>query len=1394
MAVVVDFYGCKNVSMYFDSVKISISTPETIKAESCGEIKKPETINYRTFKPERDGLFCEKIFGPKKSYECSCGKYKRVKYRGIVCERCGVEVTSSKVRRERMGHIELAAPVAHIWFLRSLPSRIGILLDMPLKTIEKALYFEAYLVIDSGITDLEVGTLLNESQYNDAIEKHGDGSFIAGMGAEIIRDILKSLNLPNLRDKLRLELASVGSEVKKKKIVKRLRLIEDFINSNNDPASMIITVLPVIPADLRPLVMLDGGRFATSDINELYRRVINRNNRLKSLIALEAPAIIIYNEKRMLQEAVDALLDNGRRSRAVKGANKRPYKSLSDMLKGKHGRFRLNLLGKRVDYSGRSVIVVGPELALNQCGLPKKMALELFKPFIYSRLETYGIAATLKVARRMVQSEVPEVWDILDEVIHGHPVLLNRAPTLHKLGIQAFEPILIEGKAIQLHPLVCTAFNADFDGDTMSVHLPLSIEAQVESRLLIMSTNNVLSPSNGHPIMMPSKDIVLGLYYLTLVNHDFESISEKDFRNEEGDIINYFSDPEEVVHAYDAGFINLHTAIKCRIKEQGKYSLVKTTYGRLLVYTALPDDHSLPFSLVNVTFVSKYITHLVDSVYRNCGSNGTVVLLNRLMRLGFDYATKSGISFGKEDMVTPDTKPAHIQSASEEVKKFEDHYRDGLITNSERYNKVIDVWSKCSDFIANDMMDCISDSSSIQSLNSIYMMAHSGARGSRAQIKQLAGMRGLMAKPSGEIIETPIVSNFREGLKVSEYFDSTHGARKGLADIALKTANSGYLTRRLVDVSQDCVVTEFNCDDEDENNSDSSDFGGITVKPKLESGVVVIDIGSLVLGRVLSEDVFDPSTGKKLLSKGTLISESEADLLTQKGLESVRIRSVLTCKLREGVCAMCYGRDLSTGKIVSPGAAVGVIAAQSVGEPGTQLTMRTFHVGGTATRRADASSVISSCSGVVNLNNAVLILNRNSENIVVSRSCSVTVCDKSGVQRVQGRVPYGATLFFKEGQEVSLGAKLAEWDPYTTPVITEKSGLIRYCDLIEGASISEVVNDLTGMSNKIVVDWKYKGSEFVGLKPRIAIIDPDTGEIAKLDRGADAVNFIPINSVLNVSDGQEVLAGDVLAKVSRDFIKTRDITGGLPRVVELFEARRPRNPAIISRLDGVVDFGKDYYKSKRRITIRPNDENIEPIEHLVPKGRHVLVNAGDFVAKGDLIVDGDPDAHEILEVLGVEALAHYMINEIQQVYRLQGVKIDNKHFEVILKQMLQKVEIVDSGDTALLIGEHIDRKDITKVNASVKSDERPARYVPVLLGITKASLQTKSFISAASFQETTKVLTDAAIRGKVDRLSGLKENVIVGKLLPVGTGFVIKHALSNKDVTDESEEVVEEGV
>ncbi len=1385
MSVLIDFYGCKNVSLYFDKIRIRLFTAKNIISNSCGEVLRPETINYRTFKPERDGLFCQKIYGPIKSYECGCGKYKRMgNNRGIVCAKCGVEVTSSKVRRERMGHIQLAAPVAHIWFLRSLPSRIGTLLDIPLKSIEKVLYFESYLVLDPGSTGIPYGTLLTEAQYDDAVQDDDEGTFSAGMGAEILSELLGSLNLVELGESLRQQLASVSSEIKRKKLVKRLRLVEDFIRSGNDPKSMIITVLPVIPADLRPLVMLDGGRFATSDINELYRRVINRNNRLRNLLKLDAPKIIIYNEKRMLQEAVDALLDNGRRSRAVKGSNKRPYKSLTDMLKGKHGRFRLNLLGKRVDYSGRSVIVVGPELALHQCGLPKTMALELFKPFIYSKLETYGIASTLKVAKMMVQSEVPEVWDILDEVIEGHPVLLNRAPTLHRLGIQAFQPIMTEGKAIQLHPLVCTAFNADFDGDTMSVHLPLSIEAQIEARLLIMSTNNILSPSNGKPIMLPSKDIVLGLYYLTLVGPDFESIDEKD--------LSCFASIDEAGHAFNSDYISLHQPILCRIFQGNANSIVRTTFGRLLLYQALPSGHNLPFSLVNVVFVSKYITYLIDSVYRSSGNQGTVTLLNRLMRLGFDYATKSSVSFGKEDMVSPDTKSMHVEKSLKEVQKFSQHYRDGLITNSERYNKVIDVWSSCTDSVAKDMMDCISRHDNVDNLNSIYMMAHSGARGSPAQIKQLAGMRGLMAKPSGEIIEMPIISNFREGLSVSEYFNSSHGARKGLADIALKTANSGYLTRRLVDVSQDCVVTEFDCNNINDNEAnDNNPFDGIRVKPKVESGVVVTDIYELVLGRVLAEDICDPVDGSVLFYKNTLMSEKDLEILATKSIESVKIRSVLTCKTNNGVCSMCYGRDLSTGRLVSTGSAVGVIAAQSVGEPGTQLTMRTFHIGGTATGKSEASSVIASCSGKVKFTNASVITNRNQEIIVVSRSCVASVIDSSGIERVQGRVPYGSVLFVKDKDNVHLGDKIAEWDPYSTPIITESDGIVEYCDLIEGASISEVTNDLTGMSNKIVVDWKYKGADFVGLKPRIAILDSNTDQIVQLKRGAESVSFVPIGSVLNVSNGQKVFAGDVLAKVSRDFVKTRDITGGLPRVVELFEARKPRNPAIVSRVEGVVSFGKDYYKSKRRIIIRPVDEESSPIEYLVPKGRHVLVNEGDFVAKGDLIVDGDPDAHEILNVLGVEALAHYMINEIQKVYRLQGVKIDNKHFEVILKQMLQKVEITDSGDTTLLIGEQIDKSDLKKINHSLKEDELPAKYSPLLLGITKASLQTKSFISAASFQETTKVLTDAAIRGKIDHLSGLKENVIVGKLLPVGTGFIMKQLLANTKKNDSKQSIAD---
>ncbi len=1338
----------------FDEIKISIASPERIRSWSYGEIKKPETINYRTFKPERDGLFCARIFGPIKDYECLCGKYKRMKYRGIICEKCGVEVTLSKVRRERMGHIELASPVAHIWFLKSLPSRIGLLIDMTLRDLERVLYFENHVVIEPGLTSLKRHQLLTEDQYQSALDEFGEQSFEAKIGAEALKEMLSRIDLDKERETLRVELKETSSEAKRKKLVKRLKLVESFIESGSRPEWMILDVVPVIPPELRPLVPLDGGRFATSDLNDLYRRVINRNNRLKRLIELRAPEIIVRNEKRMLQEAVDALFDNGRRGRVITGANKRPLKSLSDMLKGKQGRFRQNLLGKRVDYSGRSVIVVGPELRLHQCGLPKKMALELFKPFIYSKLELYGHASTIKAAKRMVEKERPEVWDILEQVIREHPVLLNRAPTLHRLGIQAFEPVLIEGKAIQLHPLVCTAFNADFDGDQMAVHVPLSLEAQLEARVLMMSTNNILSPANGKPIIVPSQDIVLGLYYITMERE-----------GERGEGMN-FAGVGEVHQALDANAISIHARISCRyrtVDKSGKATTirVKTTPGRMILSELLPRHPEVPFDLINRLLTKKEISNVIDAVYRHCGQKETVIFADRLMSLGYSYATRAGISFGKDDLIIPAAKGRLVTETQSRVKEFEQQYQDGLITQGEKYNKVVDAWSRCTDLVADEMMKEMQTLKPGEPINAVWMMAHSGARGSAAQIKQLAGMRGLMAKPSGEIIETPIISNFKEGLTVLEYFNSTHGARKGLADTALKTANSGYLTRRLVDVAQDAIITEDDC----------GTAGGLTVKAVVEGGEVISPLSERILGRVAAEDVTDPLTGKVLVKNGQIIEEREVDIIEKAGLQSVRIRSVLTCESKEGVCAACYGRDLARGTMVNTGEAVGVIAAQSIGEPGTQLTMRTFHIGGAVQHGGEQSSVEASYDGTISIKNRNVVKNSDGRLIVMSRNTELVLTDPSGRERARHRVPYGAKLFVDEGAKIQKGQKLVEWDPYTIPIITEKEGIAHYVDLVEGLSMREVVDEATGISNKVVVDWKQqpRGTD---LRPRITLRD-GKGNVIKLPNGIEARYFLSVDAVLSVENGAKVRAGDVLARIPRESSKTRDITGGLPRVAELFEARKPKDYAIISDITGRVEFGKDY-KTKRRIVVVPEEEGGQPVEYLIPKGKHISVQEGDYVQKGDLLMDGNPVPHEILRILGVEALASYLINEIQEVYRLQGVKINDKHIEVIVRQMLQKVEIEEPGDTTFLVGEQIDKSEFEAVNEKTqKEGGRPAIAKPVLQGITKASLQTRSFISAASFQETTRVLTEAAVSGKVDQLGGLKENVIVGRLIPAGTGAVV---------------------
>ena len=1345
----------------FDQIRISLASPEKIRSWSYGEIKKPETINYRTFKPERDGLFCARIFGPIKDYECLCGKYKRMKYKGIICEKCGVEVTLSKVRRERMGHIELAAPVAHIWFMKSLPSRIGLLLDMTLKDLERVLYFENYIVIEPGMTPLQPKELLNEDQFQNAVEEYGQDSFRYGIGAEAIREILTSIELEELRDEMRIDLKETGSEAKRKKLVKRLKLVDSFMVSGARPEWMILEVIPVIPPELRPLVPLDGGRFATSDLNDLYRRVINRNNRLKRLIELRAPEIIIRNEKRMLQESVDALFDNGRRGRAITGANKRPLKSLSDMLKGKQGRFRQNLLGKRVDYSGRSVIVVGPELKLHQCGIPKKMALELFKPFVYSKLELYGMATTIKAAKRMVEKERPEVWDILEEVIREHPVLLNRAPTLHRLGIQAFEPVLIEGKAIQLHPLVCTAFNADFDGDQMAVHVPLSLEAQLEARVLMMSTNNILSPANGKPIIVPTQDMILGLYYATM-----------DDEGEKGEGM-MFGGVAEIEHALLSKAVSLHARIKARyitVDENNKpvTSIVDTTPGRMLLAEELPRHPAVPFELINRLIRKKDITEVIDIVYRHCGQKKTVIFCDHIMGLGFRFAAKAGISFGKDDLIIPKSKDGMVKKTEGQVKEFEQQYQDGLITQGEKYNKVVDAWSHCTEEVAEAMMKEIQKIESGKRINSVYMMAHSGARGSAAQMKQLAGMRGLMAKPSGEIIETPIISNFKEGLNVLEYFNSTHGARKGLADTALKTANSGYLTRRLVDVAQDAIIIEDDCKTTE----------GVTTSHLMEGGDVVLSLGERVLGRVTNEDILNPETGEKVFKRGTLLSEAEVEVIGNIGVESMKIRSPLTCATIGGVCATCYGRDLSRGTIVNTGEAVGVIAAQSIGEPGTQLTMRTFHIGGAVQRGAEQSSIEAVFSAKATIVNRAVVKNSDKIMVVMSRNCEIVLEDELGREKARHRVPYGAKLYVDDNQKVEKGQKIAEWDPYTLPIVTEKAGIIHYMDLVEGISVRETLDEATGIASRVVVDWKQqpKGSD---LKPRITLRDKSAdqgGEVLTLDNGLEARYFLSVDSVLSVDNGQKVHAGDVLARIPRESSKTRDITGGLPRVAELFEARKPKDHSIIAETEGRVEFGKDY-KAKRRIVVKADDG--ETSEYMVPKGKHLAVQEGDYVRKGDPLMDGNPVPHDILKVMGVEALAQYLIKEIQDVYRLQGVKINDKHIEVIVRQMLQKVEIADGGDTTFLVGELPDKLEFDAENAKVKAEGgKPAKALPVLQGITKASLQTQSFVSAASFQETTRVLTEAAVTGKVDNLIGLKENVIVGRLIPAGTGALMNRLKS----------------
>ena len=1346
----------------FDQIRISIASPEKILSWSYGEIKKPETINYRTFKPERDGLFCARIFGPIKDYECLCGKYKRMKYKGIICEKCSVEVTLSRVRRERMGHIELAAPVAHIWFLKSLPSRIGLLLDMTLKDLERILYFEYYVVLEPGLTPLKDRQLLSEDEYLKAQEEFGGDSFTAQIGAEAIREMLKGLDLEKMAADLRVEIAESTSELKPKKLAKRLKLIEAFLQSGNKPEWMILTQVPVIPPDLRPLVPLDGGRFATSDLNDLYRRVINRNNRLKRLIELRAPDIIIRNEKRMLQEAVDALFDNGRRGRVITGANKRPLKSLADMLKGKQGRFRQNLLGKRVDYSGRSVIVVGPELKLHQCGLPKKMALELFKPFIYSRLDAKGLSTTVKQAKKLVEKEKPEVWDILDEVIREHPVLLNRAPTLHRLGIQAFEPVLIEGKAIQLHPLVCAAFNADFDGDQMAVHVPLSLEAQLEARVLMMSTNNILHPANGSPIIVPSQDIVLGLYYLSLLREGEPGEGKA------------FGEISEIEHALHQKVVSLHSKIRYRwdgLDEKGKPTRLwfETTPGRVLLGQVLPKSPKVSFDAVNKLMTKREISAMIDTVYRHCGQKDTVIFCDRIMALGFHHAFKAGISFGKDDMVVPEAKWRIVEQTRELAKEFEQQYNDGLITQGEKYNKVVDAWSKCTEQIADEMMREISTVKKIDGVreaqvNSIYMMAHSGARGSPAQMRQLAGMRGLMAKPSGEIIESPIISNFKEGLSVLEYFNSTHGARKGLADTALKTANSGYLTRRLVDVAQDCIITTEDCGTK----------AGIKVRAIIDAGQVVASLGSRILGRTIAEDVKDPTTNKAFVKKGTLLGEPEVEAISASGVQELRIRSVLTCETTNGVCGKCYGRDLARGTPVNMGEAVGVIAAQSIGEPGTQLTMRTFHIGGAA-QISEQSFIESNFDGKIKLKNkdkskAAAVKNSDGDLVVMSRNVTLAIIDTDGTERASHRLPYGARLRADDGDKIKRGQRIAEWDPYTRPVLTEVEGSIEFEDLVEGQSLAETLDESTGIAKRVVIDWRTS-SRAADLRP--AIVIKEKGKILRLGRGAEARYALAIDAILSVDQGAKVKAGDVIARIPTESAKTRDITGGLPRVAELFEARRPKEAAVIAEISGTIRFGRDY-KNKRRISIEPSEKNVEPVEYLIPKGKHIHLQDGDLIEKGDFIVEGNPAPHDILAIKGVEELAGYLVNEIQDVYRLQGVAINDKHIEVIVRQMLQKVEVDDVGGTDLIQGEQLDKVELDEINARIEAEgKKPATAHPVLLGITKASLQTRSFISAASFQETTRVLTEAAVNGKADTLDGLKENVIVGRLIPAGTGAMM---------------------
>ncbi len=1373
MKALLDLFKQVTQEEEFDAIRIGLASPEKIRSWSYGEVKKPETINYRTFKPERDGLFCAKIFGPVKDYECLCGKYKRLKHRGVICEKCNVEVTLSKVRRERMGHVELASPVAHIWFLKSLPSRLGMVLDMTLRDIERVLYFEAFVVTEPGMTPLQRCQLLTEEDYLAKVEEYGD-EFSASMGAEGVRELLRHINLDTEIARLRQELAGTTSDTKIKKYAKRVKILEAFQKSGIKPEWMIMEVLPVLPPELRPLVPLDGGRFATSDLNDLYRRVINRNNRLKRLLELKAPEIIVRNEKRMLQEAVDSLLDNGRRGKAMTGANKRALKSLADMIKGKSGRFRQNLLGKRVDYSGRSVIVVGPQLKLHQCGLPKKMALELFKPFIFHKLEVLGLATTIKAAKRMVEQEIPEVWDILEEVIREHPVMLNRAPTLHRLGIQAFEPVLIEGKAIQLHPLVCAAFNADFDGDQMAVHVPLSLEAQMEARTLMLSSNNVLSPANGDPIIVPSQDIVLGLYYIT-----------RERVNARGEGM-HFSDVDEVVRAFDTRQVDVTAKITVRLKEyvrdaEGgrveKTTRYETTVGRAMLSEILPEG--LPFALINKALKKKEISRLINAAFRRCGIREAVIFADRLMYSGFAMATRAGISICVDDMLVPQEKETIIGSAEAEVKEIETQYTSGLVTQGERYNKVVDIWGRAGDQVAKAMMDQLGrepvinregKETSQESFNAIYMMADSGARGSAAQIRQLAGMRGLMAKPDGSIIETPITANFREGLNVLQYFISTHGARKGLADTALKTANSGYLTRRLVDVTQDLVVIEQDCGTQQ----------GMVLKALVEGGEVVEPLRDRILGRVAALDLVHPETGDVLIPAGALLDEDAVDLVETASIDEVKVRTPLTCETRYGLCAQCYGRDLGRGGLVNVGEAVGVISAQSIGEPGTQLTMRTFHIGGAASRAAVVSQVESKSNGVVRFSPGMrYVTNARNEQIAISRGGEVIITEDSGRERERHKVPYGATLLIQDGHKVKAGQVLASWDPHTRPIITEYSGEVRFENVEEGVTVAKQIDEVTGLSTLVVIDPKRRASmQTKGLRPQVKLLD-EKGKEVKLAGTDQSVNItFQIGAIITVKNGQSVGVGEVLARISQESSKTRDITGGLPRVAELFEARSPKDAGLLAEITGTVSFGKDT-KGKQRLVITDMDGVAH--DYLIPKDKHVTVHDGQIVNKGEMIVDGPADPHDILRLLGIEALARYITDEVQDVYRLQGVKINDKHIEVIVRQMLRRVQVLDAGDTRFIPGEQVERAELLQENEKVVAEnKRPAVFENILLGITKASLSTDSFISAASFQETTRVLTEAAIMGKRDELRGLKENVIVGRLIPAGTGLAYHNTRRNQ--------------